>query len=314
MISIKKIFSIIILTFLLNNDVNAVIKDYLFVTVGNKAITHSDVIEEIKLILILTNQRFTENERELLEKSAIQSVVKRKIKLIEIQKYNFTEFNKEDIDYELNLKANTLNLNINELKMIFETNQIDISKVIDNIKVELLWNGLVFNLYKDQLSIDKDEIEEQLKLIQEKEDIQEYLISEIIINPIEAGKIESEIEKIKNRIKIDGFENVAKTLSISETASRGGDLGWVNENMISEKFKSEIINTPIGNISKPITLTQGILFFKVRDKRKFKKFRNLEDAKNYLVNTEKNKILKMYSLTHYNNIKRSTPINYYYNE
>ena len=118
----------------------------------------------------------------------------------------------------------------------------------------------------------------------------------------------------KKKIEIDGFENVARNLSISETASQGGDLGWVNENMISEEFKSEITNTPLGNISKPIILTQGVLIFKVRDTRKLKKFKNLDDKKNYLVNAEKNKILKMYSLTHYNNIKRSTPINYYYNE
>ena len=31
-------------------------------------------------------------------------------------------------------------------------------------------------------------------------------------------------------------------LSISETALKGGDLGWINENEISKKFKSKIIN------------------------------------------------------------------------
>ena len=81
---------------------------------------------------------------------------------------------------------------------------------------------------------------------------------------------------------------------------------------LAEEFKSEITNTPLGNISKPIILTQGILIFKVRDTRKLKKFKNLDDKKNYLVNAEKNKILKMYSLTHYDKLKRSTPIKYYY--
>ena len=58
--------------------------------------------------------------------------------------------------------------------------------------------------------------------------------------------------------------------SISETSFRGGDLGWVSENAISKKFKSQIINTPVGNISQPIILPEGILFFKVRDKKKSK--------------------------------------------
>ena len=84
-------------------------------------------------------------------------------------------------------------------------------------------------------------------------------------------------------------------LSISETALRGGDLGWVSENAISEKFKSKITNTPIGNISEPILLQEGILLFQVRDKRKLKQFASLEDAKNQLINAEKSKILRMYA-------------------
>ena len=94
-------------------------------------------------------------------------------------------------------------------------------------------------------------------------------------------------------------------------ALQGGDLDWVSENAISEKFKSKIISTPVGNISEPIILPEGILFFKVRDKRKLKKFVNLEDAKNQLVNAEKTKILRMHSLSHYENLRKSITINYY---
>jgi len=117
--------------------------------------------------------------------------------------------------------------------------------------------------------------------------------------------------ELKNKIKIEGFEKVAMNLSISETALRGGDLDWVSENAISEKFKSKIINTPIGNISEPILLPEGILFFKVRDKRKLKKIVNLEDAKNQLVKVEKTKILRMHSLSHYKNLRKSITVNYY---
>jgi len=37
----------------------------------------------------------------------------------------------------------------------------------------------------------------------------------------------------------------------------------------------------------------------------------LEDAKNELVNAEKTKILRMHSLSHYENLKRMIPIYYY---
>ncbi len=292
-------------------EVEEVIKDSLFATVGNKAITQSDIINEIKIILILTGQSFTEDIKEQLQSGAIQSIIKRNIKKIEIEKYNSLTFNQPDVDKELKKLAGNLYMDLDTFENTFIANGIPFSNVIDQIQIELLWNSLIFELYKDRLVISLDEISEQLKSIQNKKEIEEYLISEIIIKPVPKDKLESTIKEIKNKIKIEGFKKVAMNLSISETALQGGDLDWVSENAISEKFKSKIINTPVGNISEPILLPEGILFFKVRDKRKLKKFVNLEDAKNQLVNAEKTKILRMHSLSHYENLRKSITINYY---
>ena len=100
-------------------------------------------------------------------------------------------------------------------------------------------------------------------------------------------------------------------LSIAKTATKGGDLGWLNENQISKKFRSIISNTPVGGLSRPVLLKDGILIFKVRDKRKIKGKTNLEELKNQLVNSEKTKILNMYSKSHYDNLKRSISIKFF---
>ena len=42
-------------------------------------------------------------------------------------------------------------------------------------------------------------------------------------------------------------------------------LDDISENEISKEFKTQIIKTPLGNISDPIFLPQGIVLFKVRD-------------------------------------------------
>ena len=311
MINIKNTISAIIILFFCLVESNAVIKDSLFATVGNKAITRSDIVNEIKTILILNGQNFSQDYAQQIESAAIQSTIKRNIKQIEIEKYNYLKFNHADLNNELNQLASNINVNLDTLKNTFIANGINFSDVNNQIRTELLWNSLIFNLYKDRLSININEIDEQLKLIQNKKEMEEYLISEIIIKPISKDKLQSKIKEIKNKISIEGFEKVAINLSISETALKGGDLGWISENIISETFRSKIINTPVGHISAPIILPQGILFFKLRDKRKLKKFVNLEDAKNQLVNAEKTKILKMHSLSHYENLKKSISIQYY---
>ena len=288
-----------------------VIKDALYATVGNKAITKLDIVKEIKIILILSNQSFSEDNREQIQSVATQSIIKRAVKEIEINKYKSLGFSLANLENELNNRAQKLNMDLDMFKNTFIANKIDYSDVSYQIKVELLWNKLMFQLYKDRLIVNENEINDQLKIMQNKKEMKEYLISEIIIKPVPKNKLEAKIEETKNKIKIEGFEKVAMSESISETSFRGGDLGWVSENAISKKFKSQIINTPVGNISQPIILPEGILFFKVRDKKKSKQNINLDDLRSQITNAEKTKILNMYSLSHYDNLKRSISIKYF---
>ena len=290
---------------------NAIIKDSIFATVGNKVIARSDIINEIKIILILNGTSYSEEIKEQLDKSAIKSIIKRTIKKIEVEKHDSLKFNPKDIDIELNQIASNLDMDLDTLKQTLILNEINLSIIIDQISTDLLWNSLIFLLYKDRLSINLNEIEEQLQMIDQNEETKEYLISEIITRPIPKENLEVKLKEIYDEIETRGFDNVAIERSISESAIKGGDLGWINENAITKDFKKKIVQTSMGMVSEPIFLPQGILFFKVRDKRSVKKFINLEEAKDQLVAAKKMKILNMYSLSHYDKLRRNISIVYY---
>ena len=168
MININKILFVFIISLFCLTKSNALIQDSIFATVGNKAITHSDIINEIKILLIMSGQQFTQEKKIYLEKAAINSSIKRKIKEIEIEKYGNLTFNQNDVNKELNRMANKLNLDLENFKKIFASNNINFSNVIEQIQIELLWNSLIYALYKDRLSINLTEIEEQLKFIHNK--------------------------------------------------------------------------------------------------------------------------------------------------
>ncbi len=311
MIKIKKIFIISLIFFLGFFKANAEIKDKLFLTVGNKAITTLDVMNEIKVILILNNMSYDDQKRDELHKMAITSIIKRSVKEIEINKYDFLEYNENDFINELTKLANNINMDLETLKKICNSNELNFSIVENQMKTELLWNSLIFYLYKNRISINLNEIDEQLKLSQNKNEIEEFLISEIVLKRVENDKVKSRIEEITSQIETEGFEAVAMKSSISNSATKGGDLGWLNENQISKKFRSNIINTPIGSLAEPILINEGILIFKLRDKRKVKNETDLEILKNQLVTTEKTKILNMYSTSHYDSLRRSVSIKFF---
>jgi len=306
----KKIF-ILIFAFFLATESQAIIKDKIFATVGDKVITRSDVINEIKTILIINDQIYSETIKEQLDSAAIKSLTNRIIKKIEIERYPNLKFNKGDIYKEIKNYASSLNMDVETFKQTFITNEINFSLIMERIETDLLWNSLIFAIYKNRLSINLDEINEQLTSFNIKKKIEEYLISEIVIPPVPKDKIKSSIETLKEEIKNNGFENIAIQKSISDTAVKGGNLGWVNENSISSDLKSKIIKTKVGEISEPFFLPKGILFFKIRDKRVVENPINLEEAKSRIVNAEKTKILNMFSQSHFDKLRRSITIVYY---
>tara|TARA_B100000959_G_scaffold97063_1_gene102819 strand:+ start:6366 stop:7301 length:936 start_codon:yes stop_codon:yes gene_type:complete len=306
----KKIF-ILIFAFFLTAESKAAIIDKIFATVGDKVITRSDVINEIKTILILNNQIYTEDIKEKLDNAAVQSLTNRLIKKIEIEKYPNLRFKKEDVFEEIKNYASNLNMDVDSFKQIFVTNEINFSLILERIETDLLWNSLIFAIYKSRLSVNLDEINDQLLSFSKKKKIEEYLISEIVIKPAEEDKIKSTIKSLKEEIKNKGFESVAIEKSISDTAVKGGNLGWVSENSISADLKSKIINTKVGEISEPFFLPKGILFFKVKDKRVVENTINLEEAKKSIVKAEKMKMLNMFSLSHFDKLRRSITIVFY---
>ena len=310
MIKIKKIIFLVLLSLICIEKGSTEINDSLFMTIGNKPITKSDIVNEIKLILILNNESYSDDKRDQLHEAAVKSTIERNIKEIELERNNFFKFNEEDLEKELIRLANSIYIDLETLKNICASNELDFAIIENQVKTELYWNSLIFELYKNRLSINLDHIEERLKLIHNKK-VEEYLISEILINNVEKDKLESEIEKLKSRIKIEGFENVAKNLSISKSGISGGDLGWISENIISDKVKSILVNTSVGTLSDPIQIEQGILIFKVRDKRETSTNQSLEDMKNQLVNNEKTKMLNMHSISHYDKVRRSVSIKFY---
>ena len=305
----KKIIILIVISFIIPLKSAAVIKNGLFATVGNKTITHYDIISEAKVILILNGQDYSDEKKAKLQKAAINSLIKRNIKTIEIEKYNLG-YNEEDMNRELTRLVTRLNIDVDQLKNMLVSNGIEFSSIVEQIRVELLWNTLIFEVYKDRLSVSATEIEEQLKNISETE-IKEYLISELIIKPVPSDLVDEKIKEIIKKIETQGFEEVVSELSISETAIKKGDVGWISENAITDKFKSVIEITKIGDITEPIFLPNGILFFKVRNARVKDKVSNLVEAKDEMVADEKTKILNMHSLSHYERIKRAVAINYF---
>ena len=139
----------------LNLETDA-IETKLIAKVGDQIISSYDLENKIKTLLFLNNQELNQSNIDIAKNQALRMLIDNKIKKEEIDKYNFT-FKKNDV-LKKNLEniALSYNTNLNGLK-IFENN-INFEIYAEEIKMSLLWNNLIFQLYGNKVNLNEEKL------------------------------------------------------------------------------------------------------------------------------------------------------------
>ena len=305
-----KIFNYILVFFFLLNgsQLYAKISNSILITVGNLPITYLDLVKEMTFISIISDNKIDEENKEQIKNLAAKALVKRKIKEIEIEKYKINDFNKKDLEMLTANILTRLKTNKEGMKKILQMNNLTYKDLEKRFEIDLKWNTLIFELYKNRVVLNMSEVEEKIKTELEKIDSKKsILLSEIEVGLPEGNYMDLS-KKILDNIKKEGFEKTAKKFSISTTSEIGGNLGWIDEEKLSKTIYNKIKNLKVNEISEPIVLDNTMLIIKKNGEKVFDK--NIEKVKNYIIRIEKEKKLKMFSNSHYSNLERSTQINF----
>jgi peptidyl-prolyl cis-trans isomerase SurA len=190
-------------------------------------------------------------------------------------------------------------------------NSIDYQIFVNEVKVELAWQELIYSKYKNKVKIDDNVINNELEDLKKKGENQlEYKLSEIEIETTKENK-KNNINKTMKEIGTIGFEKTARKLSVSSTAIDGGNMGWVNSKSLSKQMNDVLSKMKINEISTPITKLNNILFFKITDKRNFKSnIKNIDDLKKNIINNKANELFKLYSNNYLSKLRNNSFIKF----
>ena len=310
MIKTKKIVIFIIFIFL--NGYLLAEEIIIKVKVENEIITNIDVKNEVKYLTFL-NPKLKELEKFKLNNLAKDSIINDIIKKKELEKnFDFDKSYKLVEIIERNLIKRKDIKNKSEFLKILKEYNIDYKTIKSKLKIEALWNQLIYEKYLTNVKINKSNLRAKiLNNLEEREKKFEYNLSEILFVENDSEKFENIIKKINASLNEIGFENTANLLSISDTSRNGGLIGWINELQLSNIIKKEIRNLKVGEITKPINIQNGYLLIKLNDKREYKEQINIEDQLKKLIANEKNRQLNSFSNIFYKRLKKNVEINEY---
>ncbi len=274
--------------------------------VNDEIITKFDLTREFRY-LALINPRVIDLEKNEIFEISKNSIIREKIKKIEILKH-VKEINLEENYINELMAQNYSKFKINNTNE-FEKKLSEIGFTIDEFKeklsIEALWNQLIFQKYYSKVKIDKIKLKKEV-ISKKKQSV--FNLSEIVFIVEDDQNYKKKLEIIKKEIKTKGFENAALLHSISETKSVGGDLGWIDENSINLSLSNQIKKLKIGDFTEPVVIPGGFLILKLKDIKEKKVAIDIENEINKLIKLKTNQQLNQFSNIYFNKIKKNIKI------
>jgi peptidyl-prolyl cis-trans isomerase SurA len=278
------------------------------IKINNQIVTNFDLEKEFKYLTAL-NPNLKNISNELKIKIAKDSMVKEIIKKDELKKY--FDLNQSDQIILQFIKNFYLNLGISD-EVTFEKylNEHDwsLEDVKQKIKIEVLWNQLIFERFRNQIKIDEDELKKRIDRLEKEEIRIFYDLSEIVFQVEKNKTYKDTINSINKSIQEIGFENTANLYSISDSAKIGGKIGWVEENSLSSNISQEIKKIAISDNTNPVNIKSKFIILKLNNIKKEKKIINKKNELLKLIKSEENRQLNNFSKIFFDKIKINTKI------
>jgi len=303
----KQILGFIIFALILNFKVYSQNKIFLSYKIENEIITNIDIKDESKYLLALNTQLKNLPDDKILE-IAESSLIRETVKKIELLKY--MDLNQDDKVIDQVIENFYLKLNLNnkqEFEEYLSNYNLSIDDVKKKINIKTSWNSLIYDKFKNQITINIKKLKQKIQLQQNTEFNKSYKLSEIVFEKKEAS-LNSKFKKIEESIKEIGFKNTATIYSISSSAKFGGDLSWVEEKNLSKKLSVILSTLTVGNHTKPIQLGNKFLILNLNEIKNEKIKIDKEEELNKMILYEKNRQLEQFSKIYYDKIKLNTII------
>ena len=281
----------------------------IIIKVNDKIVSSFDVKNKINTELMLRNLPINQLNINKMKNLAIKELINMRIKEGEILRYS--SINLDEIDISKQLKSISSN-NIGEFKKKFLINNLSYEIFIEELKIQSGWQNLIFNLFKNKVKVNENEILDEVKKIKNKiSKIKKYNLSEIELS---FNNLKEKFEKIliiKNKINEIGFENTVLNYSESDSAINNGRIGLVNEQSLSSDVFDRLKKLQEGEISSPIIKVDKIIFLKVNKiKISNNDDINIDKLKKDIINQRKNDLFNLYSASHLSKIRNNSYIEF----
>ena len=235
-------------------------QDEIVAVVNGQIITRRDVEDRERLFTLSTGLPENPEVLNRLRPQITRQLIDERLRMQEIQQrhINIPVSRIADAIGDIEKRNNMPN---NGLRDRLARDGVANTTLIDQIRVQMAWTGVLREQLGDRARVTSAEIRQRQDALKREAGEPEYQISEIFI-PVEDPKNSADALRFANTVigQLHAgapFPIVAAQFSQSQTALDGGSLGWVQADNLDPEVVAVAKAMPIGAISNPIRVAGG---------------------------------------------------------
>lgn len=227
-------------------------------SVNDSIISHFDISERVKLLRALGAP-----SRDI-QQDAIDQLIEDRLKIRAAGTYGIT-INEDSLDRGLASLAAAQNISAEAMWAKARARGVSRQAYEDFYTAQLIWRELVqrrFRQAADPTSVDLDNAINVAAAVTQRT----ILLAEIALPFAERG--EAATIAFAERLVRDlnsgaNFEDAVKRFSRSQTAEKGGQIGWLSPERLPATIASQVAGLGSGQVSQPIKISTGVIILKV---------------------------------------------------
>ena len=238
--------------------------------VNDGIISGYDLQTRIDFILFSSRLPSNADESGRIRFQVLNNLINEKLKLQKATQDKIKVFRKEIYDAISKVEKRNNMVKGGKAELLNDR-QIDPLTFERKVEADIAWSRVIRNKMAKTNNVDKDTIDQQIKLLKSNKGKPEYLVAEIFIlfdTANSATDNEKLVHQLYKQIKKGApFNQVARSFSQSASATRAGNLGWIREDQLDPELAKIVKKMSQGGLSRPVKGPDGYYILLMKNKR-----------------------------------------------
>lgn len=238
--------------------------------VNDDVVSVQDLNERLGLVLLTGRIPDQERARRQLSPQVLRGLIEETLQLQEAERLSIG-VTQDELNRALADIAGRNKMSVDQLQQLLESNGIDPKTLLEQLRAQIAWLKIVNQRLRPQVNVTVDQLEIAVEEAGRNQGQPEYLLSEIVLpvdSPSEEPRVAADAARLVQTLSEGAsFDALARQVSASATAQRGGDIGWVPASTIPGELASTLERLRPGDVSQPLRSPVGFFIFQLRDRR-----------------------------------------------